>query len=190
MSQRQCLKTHFHKIPSPTFQAIGQNFKAFFRLFERQKGERSLGELIVCSIFNQKTLEQSKNSIFQKRLIKAYTVILSMQSYKILHFCIRLAYMEYLQGFIIQQVCTGSVHFWYAFAKAHRYRFLRISVNPPWRLHLFAEENRDFNPICPVAMVTNLGEFSANSPAFLWSFLFSRKKKGQQIGDSTGKVAG
>lgn len=111
MSQRQCLKTHFHKIPSSTFQAIGQNFKAFFGLFERQKGERSLGELIVCSIFNQKTLEQSKNSISQKRLIKAYTVILSMQSYKILHFCIRLTYMEYLQGFIIQQVCTGSVHF-------------------------------------------------------------------------------
>lgn len=177
MSQRQCLKTHFHKIPSSTFQAIGQNFKAFFGLFERQKGKRSLGELIVCSIFNQKTLEQSKNSISQKRLIKAYTVIFSMQSYKILHFCIRLAYMEYLQGFIIQQVCTGSVHFWYAFAKAHRYRFLRIFVNPPQRRRLLysatAEENRDFNPICPVAMVINLGEFSANSPAFLFPMILS-----------------
>lgn len=110
MSQRQCLKTHFHKIPSPTFQAIRQNFKAFFRLFERQKGERSQ-RAYNCSIFNQKTLEQSKNLISQKRLIKAYTVILSMQSYKILHFCFLLAYTEYLQGFIIQRVCTGSVHF-------------------------------------------------------------------------------
>lgn len=52
------------------------------------------------------TLDQSKKlcwfffCLFLKQLIKAYTVIFSMQSYKILHFCFLLGYGGYLQVFV------------------------------------------------------------------------------------------
>lgn len=52
------------------------------------------------------TLDQSKKlccfffTFFLKQLIKAYTVIFSMQSYKILHFCFLLGYGGYLQVFV------------------------------------------------------------------------------------------
>lgn len=51
------------------------------------------------------TLDQSKKLccfflFFLKQLIKAYTVIFSMQSYKILHFCFLLGYGGYLQVFV------------------------------------------------------------------------------------------
>lgn len=52
------------------------------------------------------TLDQSKKlccfflRFFLKQLIKAYTVIFSMQSYKILHFCFLLGYGGYLQVFV------------------------------------------------------------------------------------------
>lgn len=107
-SQRPCLKTQLpQEKPKPN--QTDRTLKPYsglllLLLFFREGGEKT-ERAHHCSIFDQKTLEQSKNSFFfQKRLIKAYTVILSMQSYKILHFCFLLGYIGYLQGFLYHTV--------------------------------------------------------------------------------------